>query len=280
MLNQVKSIEELNALNASGKLLGLFNIPNDLYHAGPGISSSGLKKILESPAHFKHYLENRTTTKAMEDGTLIHTAVLEPQVFGETVVVAPACDRRTTEGKRVWNEFQLMSAGKTVVDSETYLTVCEITKAVKANKLAYKLLKGQHSEISVYWIDEETGVLCKARADHINDDLMIDLKSCQNAHAKSFQRTIEIHRYHLSAAYYLDGFAKFMPVKLFAWLAVEKTPPYGCRFFTAESELLHTGRQEYREALNIYAKCLATDQWPAYEMKFENISLSSNYGAS
>ena len=280
ILKKVSSIDELNALNASKKLNGLFDVPNDLYHAGPGISSTGLKDILDySPAHFKYFQENRTTTKAMEDGTLIHTAILEPHLFGENVLVAPACDRRTTEGKKIWADFLAASEGKTVVDSETYKTVCELTQSVKANKLAVKLLNGELSEVSVYWVDEETGVLCKARADHINDDLIIDLKTCQSAQSKAFQRSIEYHRYHLSAAYYLDGFAKFMPVKLFAWLAVEKTPPYGCRFFTAEDTLLHAGRLEYREALNTYAKCLAEDRWPAYEMKFENISLSSNYGA-
>lgn len=279
-LRVVKTLAELQSLAEKKELIGLFDIPNDIYHAGPGISSTGLKDILDySPAHFRYFQENRTTTKAMEDGTLIHTAILEPHLFGENVLVAPACDRRTTEGKRIWSDFLASSEGKTVVDSETYKTVCELTKSVKANKLAAKLLKGELSEVSVYWVDEETGVLCKARADHINDDLIIDLKTCQSAQSKAFQRSIEYMRYHLSAAYYLDGFAKFMPVKLFAWLAVEKTPPYGCRFFTAESDLLHTGRQEYREALNIYAKCLAENHWPAYEMKFQNISLSSNYGA-
>jgi exodeoxyribonuclease VIII len=279
-LTTVKTTIELDELHKNGKLNGLFNVPNHIYHEGPGISSTGLKDILDySPAHFKYFQENRTTTKAMEDGTLIHTAILEPHLFEENVLVAPACDRRTTEGKKVWADFLAQSEGKTVVDASTYDSVCSLAKSVATNKLAAKLLKGQMSEVSVYWTDEETGVLCKARADHINDDLIIDLKSCQSAHSKSFQKTIEYHRYHLSAAYYLDGFAKFMPVKLFAWLAVEKTPPYGCRFFTAEDTLLHAGRLEYREALNIYAKCLAEDRWPAYEMKFENISLSSNYGA-
>lgn len=274
-IKRVNSVAELEALEKSGDLIGLFDVPNEIYHAGPGISSTGLKEILKSPAHFKSAIEKKSD--ALVNGNLIHQAILEPGLFADTVIVAPACDRRTTEGKRIWAEFQAASEGKTVVDQETHTTICQMRDAVRANRMASKLLSGDRTEVSVYWRDEVTGVLCKARADHINGDLVIDLKSTGDASSRAFQVQIERYKYHLSAAYYLDGFANFLPVRMFAWLAAEKTPPYGCRFYAADSTLLHAGRLEYRKALDLYAECLKKDRWPAYDMKFETISLSPAY---
>ena len=44
------------------------NMPNDAYHSYPeGISSTGLKSVLRSPAHYK-FQAARTPSRAMEIG--------------------------------------------------------------------------------------------------------------------------------------------------------------------------------------------------------------------
>ncbi|MEB3212414.1 MAG: hypothetical protein VKL39_13730, partial [Leptolyngbyaceae bacterium] len=57
-LKQVNSVEELWDLEQRGALLGLIRVPNEAYHAGPGVSSTDLKKLLESPAHYKAHKKN------------------------------------------------------------------------------------------------------------------------------------------------------------------------------------------------------------------------------
>lgn len=77
-------------LDAQGELTeGIYlEMPNDVYHALPALSSSKLKKFIDSPAHYyREYLSNitRKRTTAMQNtfdaGTHAHTLVLEPQGY-------------------------------------------------------------------------------------------------------------------------------------------------------------------------------------------------------
>ena len=73
------------------------NMPNDAYHSYPeGISSTGLKAVLRSPAHYK-FQAARTPSRAMEIGTAIHTALLEPDRFAaDYVLLREVKDRRAS----------------------------------------------------------------------------------------------------------------------------------------------------------------------------------------
>jgi len=83
-------------------------IPEDEYTNHPGLSQSGAKELLRSPRHFQEYLnrDRSEQTPAQRLGTLIHLASLQPKVFDATIVVAPECDKRTTEGEQVGASFQ------------------------------------------------------------------------------------------------------------------------------------------------------------------------------
>ncbi|PTC00324.1 hypothetical protein C9975_08140 [Thalassospira xiamenensis] len=79
-----------NYLDSNGQLKdGIYlNMPNDLYHSLPALSSSGLKKFSKSPAHyFREYLsdicDKRTATqrKSFDAGSYSHELVLEPEGF-------------------------------------------------------------------------------------------------------------------------------------------------------------------------------------------------------
>ncbi len=62
-------------------------VPEDLKHL-PKIRASSIGDFLESPAHYEsfHVLREREATAAMEMGTAIHMAVLEPEKFDATYV--------------------------------------------------------------------------------------------------------------------------------------------------------------------------------------------------
>jgi hypothetical protein len=46
------------------------------------LNYSGMKEILESPAHYQSYLkQERVETKALRVGTLVHLASLQPEIF-------------------------------------------------------------------------------------------------------------------------------------------------------------------------------------------------------
>lgn len=77
------------------------DVPNEIYHGDrTAVSSSGLKLLLRSPAHFvAGQGASEETTAALEFGTALHTALLEPEKYREQYVTKPDINRRTKEGK-------------------------------------------------------------------------------------------------------------------------------------------------------------------------------------
>ena len=66
------------------------NMPAEKYHAVQALSKSMMAKLLKSPAHYRAAQEeHQEPSKAMQLGTAIHTAVLEPDLYAYVVAVIP-----------------------------------------------------------------------------------------------------------------------------------------------------------------------------------------------
>lgn len=248
-------------------------ISNADYHGGPGISKSGLDVIARSPLHFwQQYLnperERREPTPAMVIGTAIHTAVLEPGEFGKRYHVAPAVDRRTKDGKAEWLLAldQAEAAGAELISNDDATTCMRIADQVRSHPTARKVFSHGQAEMSCYWTDRETGVLCKCRPDWLNLPLIVDVKSTEDASRDAFMRSAWNYRYWVQAAWYMDGVeqATGQRVDAFIFAAFEKSAPHACAFYFADEAMIELGRAEYRKQLRLYADCLASDKWPGY----------------
>lgn len=256
-------------------------IPNAEYHGGPGISKSGLDLVHRSPMHYNAVVtasNDRTPTPAQELGTAAHAIILEPHVFDESYVLAPKFDRRTKEGKAAAAAFEDENAGKICLLQETWDQLFAMAAAVNAHPAAGSLLTScpGEAEKSVYWIDATTGVLCRCRPDWWRDDnVIVDLKTTEDASQEGFAKSIANWRYDVQAAYYLDGVqqATGKRPKAFVFIAVEKKPPYGVGVYVLDSESLDLGRAQYQHDLRIYAECVRTGVWPGYGDKIQTISL-------
>lgn len=249
-------------------------ISNDAYHGGPGISKSGLDLIARSPLHYwSRYLDPARTptepTPAMRLGTAIHTAVLEPAEFARRHHVAPVCDRRTKDGKAAWEAATMAAeaAGAELISAADAQVCTAIADIVRSHPTARKLFTTGQSEMSCYWTDAETGLLCKCRPDWLNLPFIVDLKSTEDASADGFQRSAWNWRYWVQAAWYMDGVeqATGMRPDAFVFGAFEKAPPYACAFYYADPVMLDMGRAEYRKLLRVLADCVAADRWPGYD---------------
>lgn len=262
---------------------GLYNgVPNADYHAGPGVSKSGLDKVAQSPLHYwAAYLDPnrqpREETPAMKVGTAIHAAVLEPDVFRDGYLPAPRIDKRTKAGKEMYADLQAIAESKNAIllDADDYAACVAIADQVRLHPAARALFREGAAEQSAFWTDAETGVLCKARPDWLMPGAILDVKSTENASPGGFQRSVANYRYHVQAAWYLDGLAAATGDRLqaFIFCCFEKTPPYACAFYYADADMIELGRREYRKALRVYADCLAADKWPGYPVEILPISL-------
>lgn len=244
------------------------DLSNDAYHGDrSAVSSSGLKQILVSPAHFQAYLtEERVETITFTLGTAIHTALLEPERFKAQYVVAPVCDRRTKEGKQIWLAFQETLGGKFVVTENELNAIRGIAQQVRQHKMAETLLRVGRAEQSIFWTDRETGIRCKIRPDSLSDYAILDVKSTESAHRADFPRSCVRYDYDLSAAMYQEGVRVLTgEMRDFVFLPVEKSAPYACALYKASEEMLISGYAKFRQALRTLAECRESGRWPGYQ---------------
>jgi len=257
---------------------------NDAYHAHPAISKSGLDLIARSPLHFwARYLDpNRVPTEptaAMRLGTAVHTHVLELDQWQQRYITAPeGIDRRYKVGKEAWAAFEAQSEGRTVISREDADLVMRMGRSVFGHPAAAMLLglPGK-AETTHMWTDASTGLQCKCRPDWLTDGgrLIVDLKTTENASPREFARSIAEWRYHVQAAWYLDGIEQATGTRpeQFIFICVEKKAPFACAVYAADAEMIAAGAQTAARDLEVLATCKAADAWPGYSNQIEPISL-------
>lgn len=175
-------------------------------------------------------------------------------------------------------EWQQNNPGRIVLTPEQWEQLHAMAAAVHAHPAAGALLTSVpgEAEKSVYWRDSTTGVLCRCRPDWWRDDnVIVDLKTTEDASPEGFAKSIANWRYDVQAAYYLDGIqqATRKRPKAFVFIAVEKKPPYGVGVYVLDSDSLELGRAQYQHDLRVYAECVRTGEWPGYGDKIQTISL-------
>lgn len=248
------------------------NLSNEEYHSTVGISSSGLSIIAEkTPAHYKaSLLTPRKETPAMADGTRLHAAILEPHLFESRYAPILPHDKRTKEGKAYWQEWQEANVGKLPVTPDDRDQAQRIRDILWADTEVESLLINARIERSVFATDPETGVVVKCRPDADNISMfrwLVDVKSTEDASEEAFSWSAYRYGYYRQAAFYLDVCSwtgNEPPPEDFYFIAFEKVPPYGYRVYRASPRMLARGRESYRMALNTYAECVRTDDWPCY----------------
>jgi len=202
----------------------------------------------------------------MEIGTAIHTALLEPERFkADYVLLRDVTDRRSSAYKEATKAHP---ASNVLTDSEADF-VSGMQEAVYANKYARSALVQEGcTEASIFVNDPITGVLVRIRFDLLTESgEAYDLKKCQDARPDVFSRSIYNYGYHIQSAFYQDVYewATGKPLACFKIIAVEERLPHSVMVYRLDDTAIAEGRREYREALNLYATCVESGEWPSYE---------------
>lgn len=278
--------------------VGLFpDIPNADYHGGRGISKSGLDLIARSPLHYKFARDSANDngpTAAQRIGSAAHAMILEPQTFADLYAVAPDVDRRTKAGKETWAEFVAENDGKDLL-TETEMDQLErMRDAVMAHPAAAGLLTSVPgmAEVSAYWRDPDTGLVCRCRPDFWRaDGILVDLKTTDDASPEAFGKSIWNWRYHVQHPFYLDGCRLAIeqgdpvtfrsgdvdltlpPPTHFLFIVVEKKAPHAVAVYKLDADSVALGERQYRQDLATYAECTASGIWPAFGDSIQQISV-------
>jgi exodeoxyribonuclease VIII len=256
-------------------------MPAEDYHAIAAMSAGGLKRMRQSPAHFfgMQLDPNRPPpgepTPAMKNGTLVHCAIFEPEALAGRYVVKPEGMNFSTKDGKAWRDAQTAE----IIDAMQMQTAQAQAAAIRALPDIAPLLADGYGEASAFWIDEQTGELCKCRPDWTSPTgdgvILVDGKTCQDASPEGFGRAIWNMSYHLQAAWYADGFqtATGLRVHGFVFAAVESAWPHAAAAYMLGDDVMDAARRENRRLLNRYAECKRIGIWPAYGSAVQLINL-------
>lgn len=242
-------------------------ITDQQYHADrTQLSSTGARKIMACPARFKYEQDHPPAPKrAWDFGKLAHRLVLGE---GSPIQVIDA-DNWLSKAAKEARDTAYANGVVPVLRSE-YDAACQMRDSVMAHPTAGGIFAEGTAELSGYWRDEPTEVGLRFRPDWMTTVggtvWCVDLKTTVNAEPNEFARSIAKWGYHAQASFYLRGLREGYGIDArFIFVAVEKTAPYPVSVIELDDEAIAAGDRMNREAIDLYAHCIKTDTWPAYD---------------
>lgn len=256
------------------------NVSPEVYHRRVlgELSKSGCDQVARSAAHYRAWCDGASEepTRAMLFGSAVHCAILEPERFAREYAVAPDVDRRTKGGKAEYEAWLADHPGATAISDDDHRTILSMHASVLAHPAAARLMRDGVPEVSLRWIDDATGLACKARADLYvpSKRLCVDLKTTEDASPEAFAKSVANYGYHRQDAIYRAGFAACgEPIDHFAIVAVEKRAPYAVAVYTLDAHAIEAGYAGFRSCAAIVAECMRTGVWPSYGDAVSELSL-------
>ena len=284
-----------------------YDLDADQYHSANGVSNSQLKH-LDPPARFPVAMATKTEpTPFMRMGTLVHAAILEPEkplpgiVLQPETYPAPATHADVKAGKitageplkwsnnakwcKGWYAAQ-KQAGQDVMSAAEFEVLKGCVAALTEDVESWKCLGGERckTEVSVFaplTLPSGRQVMRRMRLDCINPPNIYDIKVVQEGMGsrEAFEKLAYDRRYHVQAAYYMDGWNAIADpgnqVDRFVFFVVERAAPFLVSAFAVpvNCDLAEVGRAQYIADLETFADCKEFGVWPGYPPGFQPLGL-------
>ena len=206
------------------------------------LSSSSLKKLLQSPKAYQKSLRFSDTGQALRDGRLIHLNILEPHKVNDLIVI------NGTKAKKEFKEA-VAEHGEHMVYTESEMqSAYWVADALNRNTEAKFLIDDCDYEIpGVGMID---GLAFRAKADVISKDRrrIIDIKTT-SSDISEFHWSAKKFRYDLQAALYLQIFG----ATEFIFLVINKDNK-DIGIFECSGQFIQNGSDAVDEGIATYKK--------------------------
>ena len=275
---------------------GIGPIPNRENHLV--LSPSKLAKFIECPSIYEwEYIKgNRETTPAMEQGTMIHEYLLEPEVFASKYAFTPDLpDYSANDLKAICKEkglkvsgtkAELMSSIKAVDESfdcldlwtqanshrqivspKQKLMLETLSERLKNSNLYSKVIGPAQKEQLMYYTHQETGIVLAFKCDVVLNSekilAILDLKTTNDIAEYKFDRDNYSMCRDVQAAAYKQGVEQIFqrPVNAFAWLALETTAPYRFDEIAPDEAMLEGGEARLNHYLREFKERHEANDW-------------------
>jgi hypothetical protein len=204
------------------------------YFSAPGLSNTGLKDLAVSPTRYWHKWLNPERppdepTPAMQFGSALHCAVLEPGEFDKRYACEvsaedyPGClvsmdDLRgwlrdhgiTPKGTRkddaisqvqgvdhnvpilevIERQHFAANQGKTILSRDDWARVHRAAESLRSEPRIQAILADGQAEVAMFATDPDTGVLLKAKMDWVTPKLTMDVKTFSQQRGKSIDKSV------------------------------------------------------------------------------------------
>jgi hypothetical protein len=252
--------------------VGVHDISNEDYHGSAGISRSGICQFKKTPHHYWYYYLNENKEASEESysmflGTALHVYLTETNCFWDRYVIKPEINKQSKAGKEESEKWESEHRHLIKLTNNDWDKIRYMTDSVIKNEDAYSLIVDALYEKSLYWIDEKTGLLCKARPDVWYPDLIVDIKTTGSGAKKDFENSIHKYGYYIQAGMILDSlkYAALEEHQNYAFVIVENKEPYASGVYQLHEGDIYSGREDYKTALLGIAECYETNKWPQYK---------------
>lgn len=251
------------------RLRGAFvGMPMADYLSAPGLNSSSIKLLLESPLQFKRKADGLLLdrpTAATELGTALHSAILEgrfdchirPETYGE--------GKPWNGNATACKEWYAAHADKPVFSEAEANLIVESFQYVRDHRdvVANRLLAGGAPEVSMF--AEIDGRLFKCRADYYRPGSICDLKSVTDASKRGFARAVTDFCWHIQAAININVARALGDASAtFTWLALQKGQLPLLNVVRASQAWLNAGNAAIDGAIDLQFKCQSNNEWPEW----------------
>ena len=241
------------------------------YHADPvkggSLSSTGCRLILRSPAHYRAAQQHPEYKDVFDFGSAAHRLVTGS---GSGVVVIDADDWRKKDTQTARDEAR--AQGLTAVLRKHWMVVEQMAAALRSHPVAVALLERDGTrETTVVW-QETDSVWGRCRVDlfpTITEDqeraVIADYKTAADAETRKFEKSAADYGYMQQADWYCRGVQAVLgiPTRM-VFVVQEKSPPFAVNVVELAGSFTEIGRARNDRAVHVYARCKATDTWPAY----------------
>lgn len=258
------------------------DMPERDYHAHPALSSTGARRLLESPARFNYWRTHQEPGKQSFDvGTAVHTKVLG---VGAGTIAYPdehvtASGSVSTKAATVaWADEQRAN-GLTPIAPAQAARVDGMAEAVLAHPTARALFEQPGAaEASVFATDADTGVEMRARFDWLarpkTSAASADLKTTTKlASADGFARTVGAYGYDVQQEFYQRALVNAGWDRTpFLFVVVESEAPHLVAVHQLDIEWRQMGAAKVQRALELYAECSQSGIWTGYPTETQLLS--------
>lgn len=250
-----------------------FKICDEDYWTLPALNHSSIKYIDESPAKYMWQLKHpRPPSPAQRIGQIIHKALLEPFDFDNVYSIQPKFDKRTKKGRELSENWTKDHIGKLPISEDEFSFAEHLINKVEKDSFYKQFFIGDIKEQVFLAYNDKYKLWTKCKVDNflVSSNVIVDVKTTDNAQPHHFNVDITKYSYLTQAAWYFDIIASVQGKKpdAFVIIAVEKSRDNDMQAYYFDEYDISLGRKIYEGWLDVYVECRKSGNWHGYKRDF------------